>query len=443
MTPTPSSEINHRLNVAIAGLGTVGSGVAHLLVEQAKRITERTGHNIQLVAAVVKDLSKPRSISLPDDVLTTSLDRVFADDIDIVLELIGGTTLAYEIVAKSLRAGKHVVTANKALLCERGSELFAIAREHNVTIAFEAAVAGGVPIIEAVAQSLSANQVTSMQGILNGTCNFILTEMFERDVSYEDAVKLAQEKGYAEADPSMDVEGTDAAQKLTILTQLAYGTKVPLSEFIVQGIDTLDLDDLKFADMLGYRIKLLATARLTEGQLEMHTQPTLIRQQRPMADVADAYNMVEVEGDAVGRTWFSGMGAGQMPTASAVVSDVVSLAVGRAQLTFQHLNLWGQQEPLAVLPAEKIERRYYLRFNAVDKPHTLADITHILGTNEISIASCVQHETVAPHGEETEPLVPLVIMTHTTTEGQMSAADKQLAASDKVRAPYVRLPIRE
>ena len=439
------------IKVAIIGLGTVGSGVAQILQEKREQLASRAGQPIELACAVVRDLKKSRPVELPAGILTEDVERAFADDVDIVLELIGGTTFAKEIVLRALKLGKHVVTANKAMICDHGEEIFAAARKADRTVAFEAAVAGGVPIIKAVSESLAANQITKIQGILNGTCNFILTEMFDKGAAYGATVQKAQEIGYAEADPSMDVGGTDAAQKLTILTQLAFGTKVPLSDFLIQGIDTLGLEDLQYVATLGYRIKLLATAQLTDGRLELHTQPTLIRAQRPMADVQDAYNMIEVVGDSVGRTWFSGMGAGQMPTASAVVSDLIDLTLGRAQITFKHLNLWGQQPPIPLLPKEQIRRRYYLRFQVYDRPHTMADLSDILGRHGISISSCIQSETLisghlsdVPREEKgSESLIPLVIITHETAEGNMLAADAELSELESVQLPYVRLPVRD
>ncbi|WP_339742457.1 homoserine dehydrogenase [uncultured Rubinisphaera sp.] len=433
------------MRVAMVGLGTVGSGVIKILFEQAERITRRAGRPIVVESVVVRDPTKVRSVNLADDLIDTSLDVIEHPDVDVVCELIGGTTTAGDIVRQALQAGKHVVTANKALLCEQGDELFQLAREQKRAIGFEAAVAGGVPIIEAVSQSLSANQITSLEGILNGTSNFILTEMLDRNVSYEDAVANAQKKGYAEADPAMDVDGTDAAQKLTLLAQLAFGTKADLKQFPRQGIDKLDLADLKYADTLGYRIKLLAVARLTGGSLELHTQPTLIRKYQPMADVDDAYNMIELEGDAVGKTWFAGMGAGQMPTASSVVSDLIDLAVGRSQKTFPLLDLWQSQKPLPILPADEIKRRYYLRFHAVDEPGTMAAVANILGENGVSIASCIQHESES--SVKTSPkepkIVPLVLMTHICSEGQMKAADRALLECSRIKKNFLRLPIRD
>lgn len=434
------------LRVAIVGLGTVGSGVAKILLENSQHITQRTGRGIEIVSAIVRDPTKPRGVKLPDGVLATSFDLMEAPEIDVVCELIGGTTTAGDVVRQALHADKHVVTANKALLCEQGDELFQLAKEKGKTICFEAAVAGGVPVIEGLSQSLAANKIQSIEAIVNGTSNFILTEMLDHHSSYEDAVEKAQEKGYAEADPKMDVDGTDAAQKLTILAQLAFGTKASLKDFPRQGIDQLKLADLKYANELGYRVKLLAVAKRNGEFLELHTQPTLIRSTLPMAAIYDAYNMIEIEGDAAGKTWFSGMGAGQMPTASAVVSDLIDLAVGRAQQTFPLLDLWGQSEPLPILPAEKIKRRYYLRFHAVDQPGTISSIATILGNHEISIASCIQHEFEihqAGSNENGSSIVPFVVITHKTTEGQMRAADEELAQCEAVEPNHLRLPMQD
>ncbi|MCA9022201.1 MAG: homoserine dehydrogenase, partial [Planctomycetaceae bacterium] len=310
-------------------------------------------------------------------------------------------------------------------------------------ICFEAAVAGGVPLIETVTQAMTANQITSIEAILNGTSNYILTEMFSHNVSYDDAVTSAQEIGYAEADPAMDVDGTDAAQKLGILVQLALGIKVNLDQFLRQGIDSLSLADLQYASELGYTVKLLAVAKLLDGQLEMHAQPTLIRNDNPLAHVEDAYNKIALEGDAVGKVWLSGMGAGQMATASAVVANVVDVAVGRAALTFPRLDLWKPREGIKIMPREEISRRYFLRLNVEDRPHVLADITNVLGDHEISIASLVQHEAPEVDPSEEFSIVPLVIMTHRTTEGRFQAASRELDELDCIRSPFVRMPVND
>lgn len=435
------------LNVAIVGLGTVGTGVARLILEQPDRMARRAGRPVALKRAVVRDLTKPRDIELPPGVLTEDVQSVIEDrDIQVAIHLVGGLSPAREILLALLQSGKDVVTANKAVLCEHGEEIFACARRHGRTVAFEAAVAGGIPIVAGVGQSMTANQITSIEAILNGTSNFILTEMLEKNCSYQDVLAEAQARGYAEADPTMDVDGTDAAQKLVILTQLAFGTKVPLAAFPRQGIDSLELADLLYAAELGYRVKLLAVTKLTKNrQLEMHVQPTLIRQDRQLARVGGAFNMIALAGDAVGTTWFSGAGAGQMPTASAVVADLIDVAVGRAALTFSRLDIWGEQKPLQVQPAEEISRRYYLRFNVEDRPHVFAEIADILGRHEISLASIIQHE--APEIDESQPsaqpIVPLVVMTHRTTEGKLRAADRELDALGSLRPPRIRMPVAD
>ncbi|HVJ68515.1 MAG TPA: homoserine dehydrogenase, partial [Caulifigura sp.] len=292
-------------------------------------------------------------------------------------------------------------------------------------------------------QSMAANQITEIQAIINGTSNYILTEMFRNGASYPDAVRRAQEIGYAEADPSMDVKGTDAAQKLGLLTQLAYGTRVTPDQFLVQGIDTLEQADLRYADMLGYAVKLVATAKLVRGRLEMHTQPTLVRKDDPLAKVEGANNVISLTGDVLGETWFSGMGAGREATASSVVADIIDLAVGRAQLTFPHLDLWNERPKFELQPADEIVRRYYLRFNVEDKPHVMADLTDVLGRHGISLSSVIQHES--PEVEETSgggtAAVPLVIMTHRTTEGRYRKASEELDRLTCVRLPRVCLPV--
>ncbi|RLS53536.1 MAG: homoserine dehydrogenase [Planctomycetota bacterium] len=432
------------LRVGLIGLGTVGGGVAQILTHQAARMAHRSGRPIQLTRVAVRDLTRSRSIELPGTQLTTeALAVATAPDVDLVVELIGGLKPARELVLAALNAGKDVVTANKALLCEHGPELFRAARERGRCIAFEAAVAGGVPIIHTLGQAMTANQITSIEAILNGTSNFILTQMFQKGAAYADAVAEAQALGFAEADPSMDVQGTDAAQKLGLLTLLAFGTRVTPDQFLVQGIDTIDLDDLRNADELGYAVKLLATARLVEGQLEMHTQPTLIRKDRPIARTDGPFNIIGLTGDVVGTTWYSGQGAGGLPTASAVVSDIVDVAAGRAKTNFDLLDLWGNHPPFSLQPVHEINRRYYMRFLVEDRAHVMAEITDVLGRNDISLASVMQRETAEPE-DDTIPrqkYVPLVIMTHRTTEGRLRAAAIQLEKLGCIRTPWVCMPM--
>lgn len=434
------------LKVAIIGLGTVGTGVARILLEHAERVAHRAGRPVELARAVVRDRTKSRSLTLADGVLTDDVQSVIEDEsIDVAIQLMGGTDPARQIMLELLRSGKSVVTANKALLCQHGDEIFRCAREMGRCVAFEAAVAGGVPIVAGIGQSLSANQIVSLQAILNGTSNFILTEMLACGQTYEAALAEAQLLGYAEADPSMDVDGTDAAQKLVLLTRLAFGTPVRLEDFPRRGIDRLALADLQYAAELGYRVKLLAVAQLVDERLEMHVQPTLIRNDRPLAVIDGPFNMIAIEGDAVGRTWFSGPGAGQMPTASAVVADLIDVAIGRAQLTFPRLDLWRERSPRTLLPAAESTQRYYLRFSVEDRPHVFADIADILGRHRISLASIIQHES-PESDEEVGTLVqavPVVVMTHRTTAGRIEAAEADLDGLSSLREPVMRMPVAD
>lgn len=425
-------------------MGTVGTGVARILLEQPERMTRRTGTRIELRKAVVRDLSRQRDLKLPPGVLTGDLSEVLTDpEIKVAIHLVGGISPAREILLSLLESGKDVVTANKALLCEHGTELFARAKELGRTITFEAAVAGGIPIIAVVSQCMTANQITSISAILNGTSNFILTQMIQKQQPYHEALKKAQELGYAEADPTMDVDGSDAAQKLSILGELAFGTKVPFSALHRQGIDTLDLLDIKYATELGYTIKLLAVSRLEQGKLESHVTPTLVRADSPLAQVNGPFNAIALQGDVVGDTWYSGRGAGQLPTASAVIADLVDLAVGRAQLTFQQLELWKTQQRFALLPTEKSSSRFYLRMLVEDRPHVLADIADVLGRHEISIASVIQHEAEKAENSAEQSTVSLIIMTHRTTTGQLRQADQELRQLKSLKAPLVQMRVAD
>ncbi len=431
------------LRVGLIGLGNVGVEVARILTHHAARLDHRSGRGVQLTRVAVRDLARPRAVELPSSSLTTdALAVATSPDVDVVVELIGGLKPARELVLAALNAGKDVVTANKALLCEHGPELFRAAREKGRCIAFEAAVAGGVPIIHTLGQAMTANQITAIEAILNGTSNFILTEMFQKGAAYDDAVALAQKLGFAETDPTMDVQGTDAAQKLGLLTLLAFGTRVTPDQFLVQGIDTIELADLRNAHELGYAVKLLATARLVNGQLEMHTQPTLIRNDHPIAKTDGPYNIIGLTGDVVGTTWYSGQGAGGMPTASAVVSDIVDIAAGRARMNFERLDLWGSHPPFPLQPVAEINRRYYLRFHVEDRAHVMAEITDVLGRNEISLASVMQREVDSEEPTTPGPrFVPLVIMTHRTTEGRLRAAAAELQKLGCIRTPWVCMPM--
>jgi homoserine dehydrogenase len=444
MNTTSSSKNPARTNVAIIGMGTVGAGVARLLIDHGDRTARHAGKTIWLSKAVVRDLKKPRGIELPAGVLTDSIDEVLDDPtIDVVVQLMGGLSPAREVMLRAMESGKDIVTANKALLAQHGGELFTRARELGRSIAFEASVAGGIPIIANLSQCLSANQILSLEGILNGTSNFIVSQMDEKGADYAETVAVAQQLGYAEADPTMDVDGTDAAQKLAILSHLAFGATVDWRDIPRQGIDGLDPIDLSYAASLGYRIKLLASARLVEGELELSVAPTLIRLGNPMAEVRDAFNAIRVVGDAVGPVFYHGRGAGQMPTASAVVADIIDTAVGRTRITFQTLEYFSSDHPprVAQRDVETLRGRYYLRLHVKNHPGTLAAITGVLAKHQLSIASVIQHES-EDAGSNTSETVPLVIMTHEAGEGFAARATEELKTLDAVEGNIVRMPVR-
>jgi homoserine dehydrogenase len=374
--------------------------------------------------------------------LTADLSKVLDDpEITAVVQVVGGLEPDRTIMLKILESGKDVITANKAVLAEHGPELFERARQLGRTIAFEAAVAGGIPIIAAIGQCLTANQIQSIHAILNGTSNFILTQMEDQGSDYADALAEAQQLGYAEANPAMDVNGSDAAQKLAILAHLAFGARVHWRDIPRTGIDRVDVADMRYAKELGYSIKLLAVAELVPEGLELHVSPTLVRHRSPLAQVRGAYNAVRVIGDAVGRVFFHGLGAGQMPTASACVADLIDTILGRAAITFRTLGLWsnGREAPVTVRDPAMVPGRYYLRFNVDDRPGVMAEIAGILARCGISIASVIQHETE----EEAEGVVPLVFMTHTATEGGMRQAMETINCLASVHPGSVRMRVRD
>ena len=433
-----------KTNVAIVGLGTVGTGVARLLLDHGDRTARHAGRTLWLKKAIVRDASKPRNVDLPKGVVSESLEDVIGDpEITVVAQLIGGLEPARTIMLRLLESGKDIVTANKALLAEHGPELFTRARELGRSIAFEASVAGGIPIIANISQCLSANQIRSLEGILNGTSNFIVTQMDEKGSCYDDVLREAQRLGYAEADPTMDVDGTDAAQKLAILAHLAFGATVDWSEIPRVGIDGLDPDDLKYAKKLNYRIKLLGVANLAEDGLELSVAPTLVRIGTPLAEVRDAFNAIRVVGDAVGPVFYHGLGAGQMPTASAVVADMIDTAVGRTRLTFQTLEYFSIDQPprVKLRDADTLLGRYYLRLQVANHPGTLAAIANVLAKHGISIASVIQHEN-DNGGAQRDP-VPLVIMTHDATEGVARSATGEIESLSAVTGPVVRLRVKD
>jgi len=429
-----------KVRIALIGLGTVGTGVAQILLEDSDRLLCRSGRQIELAKVVVRDVDKARDITLPAGVLTDNLDDVLKDDsITVVAQLVGGVDTAREIMTQLLSSGKDVVTANKALLASHGKQMFDCARGLGRSIAYEASVAGGIPIITSLGQSLAGNRIQSLIGILNGTCNYIITKM-ERGADYQVAVRDAQYLGYAEADPTMDVNGVDTVQKLSILAQLAFGVSVDWEDIPTDGIDRLETADMAFAKEMGFRIRLLARAEVHGDQLDLSVSPTLVRHGRPLADVRDAFNAISVEGDYVGPVFFRGQGAGREPTASAVMSDIIDSVVGRSQITFSSLQLWGDR-PAAMSMREPHRSvcRFYLRFMVNDCPGVLSRISGILGEQGISISSVMQHEPTPD--DEDEHTLPLVIMTYGANVGAMDEAIKRIDASGDVKAASIRMRV--
>jgi homoserine dehydrogenase len=431
------------VGVGLLGLGTVGSGVARLLVEHEDRIARRSGRRVEIRSVLVRDPDRARAIQVPRQKIVTDFRRVLDDpEVSVVVEVMGGIRPTLDILLEALARGKDVVTANKALLADHGPELFAQARRYQRAVAFEASVAGGIPIVQAIGVGLAANQVQSLAAIVNGTCNFILTAMTQDGLPYAQALARAQELGYAEADPTLDVDGTDTAHKLAVLAQLAFGASVTTGDIPRQGIDRLQPADITYAAELGYAVKLLALAKLSPAGLELRVAPTLVRRGTPLADVAGPYNAVRVVGDAVGDTLFYGRGAGSLPTASAIVADLMDVIIGRAALTFRAMNLWsGEVASTGLVASNHVRSRYYIRFTIADRPGVIAALAKVLGAHGISIASLIQHDP----GDDSPPdaPVPLVMMTHLAVEAHLLESLRQIDGLDVVHAPSVWLGVEE
>lgn len=430
------------LGIALLGCGTVGAGVARLLMHHADRLGLRAGRELQLRHVVVRDVAKARATDLPAAVVTTDLQRVLADpSVDVVCELVGGTDWAWSAARASLEAGKHLVTANKSLLATRGRELFALARDRGRCVGFEASVAGGVPIIGAITQGLAGNGIESIQGILNGTTNFILSAMSDQGSDYAASLAEAQRLGFAEADPTLDVDGSDAMHKLVILTRLAFGCWIEPDMIERRGVTDVTATDVRCAAELGYVIKLIAEARRQGDAVAVRVGPMLVRRGSPLAEVRGGNNAIQVIGDAVGAVTLTGPGAGMMPTASAVVADLIDIAVGRAQSTFAALGLWAAvPNAPSVDMSESQVCRQYVRLNVADRPGVLAEAATLLAIEGISIASVIQHE--APQ-KGTPADVGMVIMTHPTSAGSLRRALERINQSNSIREPATTMPIAE
>jgi len=427
------------IQVGLLGLGTVGGGTVNVLKRNADEITRRAGRGIVVTHAAARDLQRPRICDTTGIELTTDPTQVVDDpDVSIIVELIGGDGLAHEMVMRAIDQGKHVVTANKALIAKHGNEIFAAAQAKGVMVAFEAAVAGGIPIIKAIREGLAGNQLKWLAGIINGTGNFILTEMRDKGRDFAEVLAEAQALGYAEADPTFDVEGIDAAHKLTILAAIAFGIPLQFEKVYTEGISRITRDDVAYAEELGYRIKHLGLARRTEEGIELRVHPTLIPERRLIANVDGVMNAVLVMGDAVGPTLYYGAGAGAEPTASAVVADLVDVVRALTSdpenrvphLAFQPDAL--SDEP--ILPMEGVETAYYLRMQAEDRPGVLADVTRILGERGISIEALLQKE---PVGEASTATV--IMLTHRVREGNMNEAIARIEALASIAGPVTRI----
>jgi homoserine dehydrogenase len=414
--------------VGLVGFGTVGTGVARLLLEDADAIAAKMGVRLELACVVDMDTETPRDVTLPPGLLTDDLNRLLNDpSISIGIELVGGTGVAREIQLKMLRAGKDVVTANKALLAEHGPELYQVAREHGRCIAFEASCVGGVPIIGAIRTGLAANQITAMYGIVNGTCNYILSNMSATNQEFSEALAKAQQLGFAEADPTLDISGGDSAHKLAILASIAFGCEIALEDIFVEGITGISREDIEYGREMGYRLKLLAIAqRNNGGRISLRVHPSFIAANTALARVDGSFNAISIFGSAVGETLYYGRGAGRMPTASAVVADIIDVALGNSKTTFDHLRLRPRHEaqPLIEEIGESVTR-FYIRVMAKDEPGVVARYGQILGDHQISISGALQHEGTGP-----DNTVPVVITTHRTQEKNMAAALAELKGID-------------
>ena len=417
------------VRIAIVGFGTVGSGVAKIILEDADYIAAKTGVRLQLAKVVDVDTKTKRKVTLPKGVLTDNLDSVLNDkSIDIGIELIGGTKAAKEIQLKMLAAGKNVVTANKALLAKYGSELFAAAHKADRCIAFEASCAGGIPIISAMRTGLAANKIQGIYGIVNGTCNYILSNMSKKNMPFSEALKQAQEKGYAEADPTLDINGADTAHKLAILASMAFGYEITAADISVEGIENIDIADIQYGKEMGYTLKLLAIGqRVNGGRIFLRVHPSFISSESALARVDGPFNAVNVFGHAVGGTLFYGRGAGMMPTASAVVADIIETAIGNSGRLFKHLKLEPRKKIAKYIgKIDQLASRFYIKLKVIDKPGVFAQIGNILAKNQISISGILQHEDINAKG-----IVPAIVITHITEQKKIT---KALTAMSKLAA---------
>ena len=431
------------IKIGIAGMGVVGSGVAAVLKRNQEEIARRAGRGIELAVVATRTRSKAEPLAADGvQIVADIMDVARHPDIDIVVETMGGYEPAKSFVLEAIKNGKHVVTANKALLAEHGNEIFAAAQAAGVTVAFEAAVAGGIPVIKALREGLSANRIEWIAGIINGTTNFILTQMREKGWTFADALKVAQELGYAEADPTFDVEGVDAAHKITLMSALAFGVPINFKAAHIEGISNLAATDITYAEKFGYRIKLLGITKRTPEGIELRVHPTLIPESRLIANVNGVMNAVLVKGDAVGATLYYGAGAGSEPTGSSVIADLVDVTrLHTADPEHRVPHLAFQPDSLAdipMLPISAVRTRYYLRLIAQDRTGVLADITRILANHDISVDAMLQTEV-----DDTTKQAHIVIMTHVSQESNVDTAVGEIKALESISGEVVKLRVEE
>ena len=427
------------VKVAIVGFGTVGSGVAKILLEDADYIEAKTGIRLELAKVVDVDTKTKRKVALPKGILTDDLNCVLNNkNIQIGIELVGGTKVAKDIQLKMLAAGKDVITANKALLAKYGNELFAAAHTADKCIAFEASCAGGIPIISAMRTGLAANKIQAIYGIVNGTCNYILSNMSKKNMPFAEALKQAQEKGYAEADPALDINGSDSAHKLAILASIAFGYEIALEDICIEGIENIDIADIQYGKEMGYTLKLLAIGQKANGErIFLRVHPSFIASENALARVDGPFNAVSIFGHAAGQVMFYGRGAGMMPTASAVVADIIEVAMGNSIRLFKHLKLEPRKKTSHIIgKVDELTSRFYIKLKVLDKPGVFAQICTILADNEISLSGVLQHEE-----HNAKNIVPAIVITHQTGQKKITKALSDLRKLEIVKEKPVCIRI--
>ncbi|GFP78420.1 homoserine dehydrogenase [Clostridium fungisolvens] len=415
-----------KVRIALLGLGNVGKGVWNILNTNREAIIKRAGYDIEIAKILVRDKNKARDVEVPQELVTTDVEEIFNDDsIKIIVEVMGGLQPAKDYILRAIKERKHVVTANKLLIATNGKEIFEEAEKNEVIVNFEASVAGGIPVIHGINESLTANKIEEVIGIINGTTNYILTKMTLEGMDFEDALKEAQEKGYAEADPTSDIESYDAAYKLAILTTLAFETNVDVDSIYREGITRITSKDIEYAKELGYVIKLLAIVKEVDGKLELRVHPTMIPSIHPLANVNDSFNAIFIKGNAVGDLMLYGRGAGELPTGSAVVGDIISVLRNdgdRASI------ITSRYEDKEIAPMDNIGAKYYLRITVKDMPGVLGEIATIFGQEQVSIASFIQKARREDRG-----LVSIVIVTHDTLEGRINKSLEKINDLDIIK----------